>query len=350
MHTFSLSHTQTHTHPRIHTPCLESFHKVGPESRPSRSRGCRHMIATIRPPSTRPSLLLRQWREVLDIALWTPGTASCSSEAPRRRPPLAAGNYLAAEAANHNMKPLTVELHFHHTAPRPPTSEGSVHMAGCSAPVRELARLNCVTSGLTRDSSYPMHTRHRHWRCVLCRCVPTVCCFKRAHILHGARVSGKADVSRRPHEGVRGKSEWICGTFLCKNFIIPRDGGPQESNWCKQCATPKTANEQIIFGRDTGVPQPTPATAFASMPGSAVRPSSSPPPPFLPLPLSLPRHLCQQSPLWQLTSPLSHWILLPDALVSRQPRGHGAPRWKHDSSQAPSIPGSQPSFSDTQNR
>ena len=32
---------------------------------------------------------------------------------------------LAAEAANHNMKPLTVEFHEHPTVVRPPTSEGS---------------------------------------------------------------------------------------------------------------------------------------------------------------------------------------------------------------------------------
>ena len=60
---------------------------------------------------------------------------------------------LAAEAANHNMKPLTVELHDDPADARHPKSEGSVHMDGCSAH---------VSDGLPRDLRFSVHVRHTH--------------------------------------------------------------------------------------------------------------------------------------------------------------------------------------------
>ena len=162
--------------PQVCTIALTTGGRMQPAQPSHISSHRRHNPATRHAP-TRPTLLVRQWRRAC-TSRYGPQTA-------RNRILQFGGTVathtvggkhdLAAEAAN-NMKPLTVELHFVPVAARPPTGEGTVHLAGCSASACASARLVFAACGKPWDTRFSMHAiytkthAHRHAGVILPQC------------------------------------------------------------------------------------------------------------------------------------------------------------------------------------
>ena len=172
-----------------------------------------------------------------------------------------------------------------------------------------------------------MHTRHRHWRSVLCRCVPTVCRFKRAHILHGARVSGKADVSataaractRQKRVDLRNLFSPRTSSFRAMEAHKTQTGASSErhaedgqrADHLRQRHGRAAAHTGDSFRVDARICSPSLKFSPSSLPPLLLSPS--------------PPHLCSSPPLATHKPPLP-LDPSPRRPGSRQPRGHGAPR------------------------